>query len=68
MALARKLQLQMIDVYGDDTITVTFDRVNPEVDYKVLDTAMRQFVGMTRNTYLDTRVVDTQSLNNLVAD
>lgn len=63
MALSRSLKMQSLK--GDDIITTTFNRVNPNIDYAKLNTAMRKLNDLTGLTYLDTHVVDTQSLNDL---
>lgn len=64
MALERTLKMRYIKY--DDTMTMTFNNVNPTVSYQVLNTAMRKIASLANIDYLDTYVVDTQSLNNIV--
>lgn len=64
MALERSLRLRYI--YNDEIETTTFSNVNPNAGYQVMDTAMKQLNALTNNTYVDTYVVDTQSLNELM--
>lgn len=65
MALERSLKLVYLD--NADRYTTTFSHANPAVTPTVLNTAMRQLNNLTTNTYVDTYVIDTQSLNELIA-
>lgn len=65
MALARSLKMRWTN--QGETNSTTFAHANPAVEAATLDSAMKQLNGLTRNTYLDTYVIDTQSLNEMVA-
>lgn len=65
MALERKLKMQILQ--GDETQVVNFNNVNPTANYTTLNTAMRNLSDLAQGTYIDTHVIDTQSLNELVS-
>lgn len=66
MALERSLK--MISKDDDDQVTTTFAHANPNASYTVLNTAMRKLNDLSNNSYVDTYVIDTQSLNSLVLE
>lgn len=65
MALARTLK--MIVLNNGDRETINLNNASTNVSPQVLNTAMRKLNSLTTSTYVDTYVVDTQSLNELMA-
>lgn len=64
MALERTLK--MIASHNDTRLTINLNNASTTVTPQVLNEAMRKLNALTSNTYIDTYVVDTQSLNELV--
>lgn len=63
MAKQRSLILQATDGYGDE-VKKSFANVNTAATMNDIDTSMRALNGLTTNTYYDTTVVETESVND----
>lgn len=69
MAKRRKLQMESTAPNGDP-ITTNIGYVNPNLtttaDYQKIEQAVTALNGLTRNTYVETLVIDTEPLSELV--
>lgn len=66
MALQRKLEIHQTDSNGDSVVT-NFNSVNTNLTAEAMNTGVRKLMNLTTNTYIDTYVIDTQSLNEMVS-
>lgn len=67
MAVSRSLLIKSVDQLGN-TYQKTVTHTNPETTNTQIDTFSRAFVGLSTNTYKDTIKVDTESINEALAE
>ena len=67
MAVARSLILKSVDQLGN-TYQKTIIHVNPESTNAQIDTFARAFNNLGTNTYVDTVKVETESINEAIAE
>ena len=66
MALERQIQILVTDSSGD-TLTTAISDVNPNAIAQKLNKTVTAMNNLSTNTYVDTYVIDTQSLNEMIS-
>lgn len=66
MAKTRDLQVYVTDPDSNDT-SFTMKYANPDASDANLNTAINAIIGLTNNTYIDTTVKDSYSLNEAIS-
>lgn len=67
MAKKREIILQSTDALGNK-IENKYSYVNTAATAAQIDTAARTINGLTIHTYVDTQLVETQSVNEILAE
>lgn len=63
----RSATIQMTDT-NDNNINKKISYVNSETTLTTLDEGLKSLVGLTTNTYVDSKIVDEFSLNAAIDD
>lgn len=63
MAIKRQAIIISVNTIGETVETTLAFEINTSATYQNLDTAMRNLNNLTTNTYSDTHIVNTLSLN-----
>lgn len=63
----RSATIQMTDT-NDNSINKKISYVNSETTLTTLDEGLKSLVGLTTNTYVDSKIVDEFSLNAAIDD
>lgn len=67
MAKQRTLILKTADTLGNE-YEKAFSSANTEATAANIDTFARAVAGLSKQTYVDTLIIDTQSVNEILAD
>lgn len=67
MTKKRSATIQMTDT-NDNNINKKISYVNSETTLTALDEGLKNLVGLTTNTYVDSKIVDEFSLNAAIDD
>lgn len=67
MTKKRSATIQMTDT-NDNNINKKISYVNSETTLTTLDEGLKSLVGLTTNTYVDSKIVDEFSLNAAIDD
>lgn len=67
MTKKRSATIQMTDT-NDNNINKKISYVNSETTLTALDEGLKSLVGLTTNTYVDSKIVDEFSLNAAIDD
>lgn len=67
MTKKRSATIQMTDT-NDNNINKKISYVNSETTLTALDEGFKSLVGLTTNTYVDSKIVDEFSLNAAIDD
>lgn len=67
MTKKRSATIQMTDT-NDNNISKKISYVNSETTLTTLDEGLKSLVGLTTNTYVDSKIVDEFSLNAAIDD
>lgn len=61
-------RIQSTDTYGENYDTKVMGNLNPEATYQQIDAASRALIGLTKNTYDDTILITSISVNEVLAE
>lgn len=61
-------RIKSIDSYGETYDTKILGALNPEATYTQVDAASRALIGLSKNTYDDTTLITSISVNEKLAE
>ncbi len=61
-------RIKSTDSFGNDYDNKIWSSLNPEATYQQVDAASRALIGLSKNTYDDTILVTSVSVNEVLAN